>query len=37
MSVMAVAVLVYFVLIRQLGIKEYQEVLGSLKRRFLGK
>ena len=34
--VMAVAVLVYFVLIRQLGIKEYQEVMGSLKKRFLG-
>jgi len=36
LSIMAVAVLVYFVLIRQLGIKEYHEVVESLKRRFLG-
>ncbi len=36
-SVMAAAVLVYFVLIRWLGIKEYHEVVESLKRRFLGR
>jgi putative peptidoglycan lipid II flippase len=35
--VMAVAVSVYFALIRLLGIKEYQEVVAGLKRRFLGK
>jgi putative peptidoglycan lipid II flippase len=35
--VMTAAVLVYFALIRLLGIKEYQEVVAALKRRFLGK
>jgi putative peptidoglycan lipid II flippase len=34
--VMAAAVLVYFALIRLLGIKEYHEVVESLKKRFLG-
>ncbi|OGP54222.1 MAG: murein biosynthesis integral membrane protein MurJ [Deltaproteobacteria bacterium RBG_13_52_11] len=37
MVAITLAVLVYFVLIRLLGIKEYQEVLGSLKRRYSGK
>jgi putative peptidoglycan lipid II flippase len=37
MSVMVVAVLVYFILIRWLGIKEYHEVVEGLKRRFLGR
>ena len=32
---MAAAVLVYFVLIRWLGIQELNEVVGSLKKRFL--
>jgi putative peptidoglycan lipid II flippase len=35
--VMAVAALAYFALIRLLGIKEYEEVVAGLKRRFLGK
>jgi putative peptidoglycan lipid II flippase len=33
----AVAALVYFMVIRRLGIKEYHEVVQSLKRRFLGR
>ena len=37
LSVMVVAVLVYFVLIRWLGIKEYYEVIGSLQKRFRGR
>jgi putative peptidoglycan lipid II flippase len=37
LSVMAAAVLVYFALIRWLGIKEYHEVVESLKKRFLGR
>jgi putative peptidoglycan lipid II flippase len=35
--IITVAALFYFVVIRWLGIKEYHEVLASLKRRFLGK
>ena len=33
----AVAVVVYFILIRWLGIKELHEVMGSLKKRFLAR
>jgi len=36
MLVIALAVAVYFVLIRLLGIKEYQEVMETLKRKVLG-
>jgi putative peptidoglycan lipid II flippase len=37
LAVMAAAVMVYFVLIRWLGIKEYHEVMEMVKGRFLGK
>jgi putative peptidoglycan lipid II flippase len=37
LAVMGVAVLVYFVMIRRLGIKEFHEVVEGLKRRFLGR
>jgi putative peptidoglycan lipid II flippase len=35
--VIALAVSIYFILIRWLGIKELREVVGGLKRRFLGR